>query len=194
MRLDAGAVLKTRFAVEPHYVSLCFVEHAGRHPRRQTSFSKRLRRRARLLCRSAAPQLASQFLYRNSFVPVLRCCGVPVLRCCSVMAEEDFGPGPTAKADVTSKIVEFLSAALAPTADGNYTKTMTNILQAAYSEPGQQTAFRSKLQEWKIRLDLPGAQPHDPISHVPAGSVQEFYVAPWQCEGSAAKSSGDLVV
>jgi len=92
------------------------------------------------------------------------------------MAEGDFGP----KADVTSKIIEFLSAALAPTADGNYTKTVTNILQAAYSEPGKQTAFRNKLQEWQVRLHIPGDRQHDPISHVPAGSVQEFYVAPWQ--------------
>jgi len=46
MRLDGGGFDIKAPAVKPHYVSLCFVEDAARHPRRQTSFSKRLRRRA----------------------------------------------------------------------------------------------------------------------------------------------------
>ena len=71
----------------------------------------------------------------------------------SNMADAEVPNLPTiAKADVTSKIVEFLSGALAPTEDGNYAKTVTDILHDAYAEPDKQTAFRNKLQEWEICL------------------------------------------
>ena len=93
-------------------------------------------------------------------------------------------PPTIAKADVTAKIVEFLSGALAPTEDGNYTKTVTDILHDAYAEPDKQTVFRNKLQEWEFRLHQLGHDPHATelhrISLVPAGAVKEFYVAPWQ--------------
>ena len=90
---------------------------------------------------------------------------------------------PTPKAIATAKIIEVLSTELAPTADGNYTKTITHILQVAYSDPTKQQTFKSKLAEWELRLQKLGhkPQPEEPILfHVPAGAAKEFYVSPWQ--------------
>jgi len=100
---------------------------------------------------------------------------------------------PITKDAVVSKVVAYISDSLGPTEDSGYVKTLCHVFQAAWPDDDAKQAFKKKVDEWTTHLGMSG---HDHILTVPAGSLKEFHIAPWQLSfdpSTSVKGCGSML-
>ena len=101
------------------------------------------------------------------------------------MAEALAGNGGSCedrRAWTQQSIVDFLSTALEPQDDGSYRKDLYQVLQSAYENGDDQDRFKAKVDNLQGDLQAMGASAASStiLLTVPAGRLDEFFIAPWQ--------------
>ena len=92
------------------------------------------------------------------------------------------GSGEDRSTLTQQSIVDFLSTALEPQDDGSYLKDLYQVLQSAYANDEDQDRFKAKVENLQGYLQAMGASAASStiLLTVPAGRLDEFYIAPWQ--------------
>ena len=87
-------------------------------------------------------------------------------------------------------IVDFLSTALEPQDDGSYGKDLYQLLRSAYETEEDSDRFKAKVENLQDCLQAMGASATSSaiLLTVPAGRLNEFYVAVWQLSFDPATS------
>ena len=95
---------------------------------------------------------------------------------------ENGGSGEDRRTLTQQSVVDFLSTALEPQEDGSYLKDPYQMLQSAYETDEDQDRFKAKVDNLQGYLQAMGASTASStiLLTVPAGRLDEFYIAPWQ--------------